>query len=121
MNSWVAAGVGGAVGAFAVYLFAGSPVPVLMSLSLGGIIAAACYGWVLRQRLSPGRGAVLGFQAGTVMSALCVIWTLAVTGVGHYEFAASVTFIPVLICVLSVLGGMVTAFFIVKSQASEGA
>jgi hypothetical protein len=46
------------------------------------------------------------------MSALVIIWTIIVTGVGHYEFAAAVFYAPFIICILSVLGALVTAFFV---------
>jgi hypothetical protein len=114
-RSLTAAVIGGVGGASAFYLLKAVPFNVFVSIPLGGMIAAACYELVLRQRLSLGMGAILGFLAGVVMSVLVVIWTIAVTGIGHYEFAAAMTFIPVFIGILAALGGWVAAFFIVNS------
>lgn len=66
--------------------------------------------------LSLGVGALVGFQAGLVMSVLLVIWTIAATGVGHYEFFAAVTFIPVIIRGLSSLGRLGGSRFPSKRQ-----
>ena len=111
-KSWIAAVVGAAGGAFALYFLNAVPIIVLISVPLGGMIAAAWYKWPLRQPLRPAVGALIGVQAGIVMSVLVVIGTIVVTGVNHYEFAVAVMYFPVMICILSALGGWVTAFFL---------
>jgi hypothetical protein len=70
-----------------------------------------CYRFVLRQGVSMTVGALLGLQTGILMSLVVVIWTIIVTGIDHYEFAAAVFYAPFIICILSVLGAWLTAFF----------
>ena len=111
-KSWVAAIAGTAVGAVALYLLQTIPLIALIPFPLAGIVTVGCYSFALRQSASIGVGALLGLQTGILMSALVVIWTIIVTGVGHYEFAAAVTFVPIIIWMLCVLGGLVAGFFL---------
>ena len=115
----IAATVGGMSGALMAY-FVKIPVVGLISFPLGGAIAVICYGPVLRQRISLRAGAVLGMLAGFVMAVLVAIITIVMTGVRTIEFAASVMLFPVLISVLSILGGWGTALFLRSNVPTAG-
>jgi hypothetical protein len=111
-KSWLAALVGTTIGAGALYLLQSIPLIALIPFPFAGTVSVACYGFALRQSVSIAVGVVLGLQTGILMSVLVIIWTIVVTGVGHYEFAAAVFYAPFIICILSVLGASVTAFFV---------
>jgi uncharacterized integral membrane protein len=111
-RSWLAALVGTTFGAGALYLLQSIPLIALIPFPFAGTVSVVCYGFALRQSVSIAAGVVLGLQTGILMSVLVIIWTIIVTGVGHYEFAAAVFYAPFIICILSVLGASVTAFFV---------
>ena len=115
----IAAVVGGVGGAFIAYILQ-IPIVGLLSFPLGGAMAVVCYQRILRQRISLSGGAVIGLLAGVVMSVLVAITTVVVTGVGTMGFGAAVTFFPVLICVLSVLGGWGAAFCLRANVPTDG-
>ena len=106
----VATVCGGA--AFLVAFLLNMPIVSLIPFPVGGGVSVIFYRQIFRQGISLRSGAMLGLQAGLVASMLTAIGTVVVTGIRTIEFAAAVTFIPVVICVLSILGACVAAFFL---------
>ncbi len=114
-QSWLAAIGGTAIGALPLYFLQSIPLIALIPFPLAGIVAVALYRFALRQHVTLGDGAIVGLQTGILMSVLVIIWTIIVTGVGHYEFAAAAIYAPFIICSVCVLGSSLTAFFVRSS------
>jgi hypothetical protein len=109
-KSLIAAAVGGLSSTFMFYLLA-TPITGFISVFLGGVIAVTCYARLWRQQIKLVGGLLLGFLSGVVFSVSVAGMTIIQTGVGTLEFAAAVTFLPMIFCSLSTLGGLVTTFF----------
>jgi hypothetical protein len=108
----LAAIVGTAIGALTLYFVQSIPVTALTPFPLAAIVAVACFRFALRQHVTPAGGALIGLQTGILMSILVIIWTIIVTGVGHYEFAAAVFYAPFIICFVCVFAAWLTAVFV---------
>jgi hypothetical protein len=107
----IAAVIGGTVGAV-IALVLQIPIVGLLSFLIGGAVSVFCYKWIFKERITLGGGGLLGVEAGIVMSVLVAIATIFVTGLHSIEFTSAVTFFPIIICVLSLLGGCGAAFFL---------
>jgi hypothetical protein len=111
-QSWLAAIGGTAIGALTLYFLQSIPLIALIPFPLAGVGAVALHRFALSQHVTLEGGAVVGLQTGILMSVLVIIWTIIVTGVGHYEFAAAVIYAPFIICSVCVFSGLLAAFFV---------
>jgi hypothetical protein len=85
------------------------PLIGLLWFLLGGAIAVVCHERLLPKSINLGSGTLVGLASGFVMSLIVAATTMVVAGIQTLEFTVAITTFPVIICLLSTVGGFLTA------------